>query len=253
MTERGAADSATAAIWYVDVAASRELCCTIAAERGLWKSAGAERAANAQGLSEDERDLVAHVALRVVLSQYVGWDAASQPFHRSPAGKPSLAAQAVAFSLSHSGELAAFAIGPRQPVGIDIEMIRAPRLSAENRMRLMAAADGLAGSSLERGNDADRRLLDAWVRIEAAAKAIGCGVGALLGEIGARRGSGADGAEIERRAAVVRTRTGLQVAGLPSLPEGTTGAVAVQAGRGIAAPRWFPTERVGLDRLFPGD
>jgi 4'-phosphopantetheinyl transferase len=175
-----------------------------------------------------------------------------QPFHRLPAGKPSLASQTVAFSLSHSGELAAVAVGPWQPVGIDIETIRTPRLSDENRMRLVAAAGGLAGGGVAPGNDADRQLLDAWVRIEAVAKALGCGVGAFLGQIGARRGSGADGAEIERRAALVRTRAGLHVAGLHELPEGTTGAVAVPRGAGIAAPRWFPADRVDLAGLMTG-
>ncbi|QIP16346.1 4'-phosphopantetheinyl transferase superfamily protein [Spirosoma aureum] len=78
-------------------------------------------------------------------------------------GKPYLSDSRYAFSLSHSGQLAACVIAPRRAVGIDIQ----------KRVRLRPGVEGLFLSMAERELMTGEDVLALWSQKEAAYKALG--------------------------------------------------------------------------------
>jgi 4'-phosphopantetheinyl transferase len=97
----------------------------------------AERPELAELLSADERDrasrfhfprdraryIVAHAALRDVLSSGVGLSPDSLRFTSGAHGKPELAPAGCSFNLSHTPELALVAVAADRAVGIDVEHV----------------------------------------------------------------------------------------------------------------------------------
>lgn len=130
----------------------------------------------------------ARVATRIVLERWIGPEIRGRAFALEPGGRPHLGSGAVAFSLSHSGSLALIAVARHGTIGADIEQVRPLRMSDERRARIVSAARRLSPSCspiaapLSAYGEAD--VLQAWVRLEAIAKASGLGVGQLLTETG---------------------------------------------------------------------
>lgn len=128
------------------------------------------------------RYTVAHGALRVILSGYLGETPESLAFSTGEHGKPSLSpvpgvVHQIEFNLSHSDDLALVAVALGVPVGVDIErwseetehLELAERFfSPSEREALRALADDRA--KLTEG------FFAAWSRKEAYLKAIGCGI-----------------------------------------------------------------------------
>jgi 4'-phosphopantetheinyl transferase len=127
----------------------------------------------------DERRL-AHIALRILLERTCGAAVRGVPFARGITGKPSLAGTPVHFSLAHTTGAALIAVSRDGPVGVDLEAPRAVRIPPHRRPPIEALAVRIAGGALLAGHDADARFLNAWVRLEAFAKAGGTGIGRLL-------------------------------------------------------------------------
>lgn len=133
----------------------------------------------------------ARTALRLILAAYVGMGPARRPFSISRTGKPSLAVTtdgaepAVHFNLAHCETVALVGISRTVSVGVDIETQRQPRISEPRRKRLIAAARVLAPLDTLAENDSNAAFLQAWVRLEAHAKATGEGLGSLLGRLDA--------------------------------------------------------------------
>ncbi|MDX2157970.1 MAG: hypothetical protein SFW09_15835 [Hyphomicrobiaceae bacterium] len=160
-------------------------------------------------------------------------DIARQPFVVGGAGKPRLAQSGdpIEFSFAHSESHALVALSADGPVGIDIEAARAVRISPDRRALLEAAAEALAPVPLPSG-PADRRFLQAWVRLEAVAKLTGEGISALLGRLGVRSRSAAGPSSREFSDVAARSIVRDLAAGLP--PQ-LHAAVAVPCGsRGLA-------------------
>ena len=168
-------------LWLVDLALAAP------ALDGAWReAAGAATPATSPAAAE--------AALRWLLARHVGLVAASEPFARSRSGRPSLAGAGIDFNLSHSGGLALVGLSHRGPIGVDIEAARPVRIAPARRRALERAADALVDATTDPlpglrpavSDDAaaDLRFLQAWVRLEALAKATGEGIGALLTRIG---------------------------------------------------------------------
>lgn len=180
-------------LWLVDLVAGEAGLREIGAQFGL--------GAGEFGTSETEpasahTKAVARVALRCILAGHVGLEAARQPFQIAPNGKPSLNQSAVTagavrvapraglgFSLAHIEAMALIGVSQVGPIGVDLEAPRPVRISAARREQLEAAAALLDPSSPLVDDPADRRFLQAWVRLEALAKTTGEGVGGLLGRL----------------------------------------------------------------------
>jgi 4'-phosphopantetheinyl transferase len=110
------------------------------------------------------------------------------------------------------------------------------------RARIERAARELAPRALL-PLDPDRRLLQAWVRIEAAAKAEGTGVGPLLTRLGVGGTS--------REANPPSVPASIEVHDL-ALADGLFGAVALAAGASLPAVRAFPRDGDTIERLAGG-
>jgi 4'-phosphopantetheinyl transferase len=103
-----------------------------------------------------------HVALRLVLAEWLDRDPANVELARGPSGKPRVTGSAVEFSLAHAGDLALVACGSRA-VGVDVEPVRVlddPSLFTPAEKARVDAGDGI-------------RL---WTRKEALLKATGEGL-----------------------------------------------------------------------------
>ena len=202
---------------------------------------------------------LAAIALRRLLAWYVGTDRYDRmPFQRRPGGRPVVGDGKVAFSLSHSGGQALIALGTVGALGVDLEPLRTLRMPVERQLALVQAASFLpvdppladdpaltlpegtptATSSSVKSVGAildavsTEQVLQAWVRLEAIAKAHGGGIGPLLtaaGVIGAPHGQetsrgNISAAELSRRTMAVRAHArGLAVRDL-DLPSAKSAA-----------------------------
>lgn len=143
-----------------------------------------ERKAAALGAEDAHQWRAAHIALRLIIERFVGPSLRRVPYELSQAGRPRIMKSldlkgAPEFSLTHAGNSALIAISRTGPVGIDLEVPRKLRMPEERRLRIERAASQLA-PHLPLPAEADSRLLQSWVRLEALAKATGFGIGRIL-------------------------------------------------------------------------
>ncbi|MEZ5853983.1 MAG: hypothetical protein R3D67_04265 [Hyphomicrobiaceae bacterium] len=186
---RGLAAERAPALWLCDLAAAAAPLDRLDQHIGLLS---AKTGGSPHTSSEQKRR--AHIALRALLAGLVGVDRARQPFEISAAGKPRLAAPqhvaavvgSVAFSLAHCDDYALIGLSLGGDIGVDLELRRGIRIGPERRALLEAAAVRLAKGVALPAGDGDGRFLQAWVRLEAVAKATGEGISTLLGRVGAR-------------------------------------------------------------------
>lgn len=122
------------------------------------------------------------IATRIVLERQAGPAIRRRDFIIERTGRPVLGDGFPYFNVSHSGNAALIAVSKHAPVGVDLEELRSLSITGERRERLISAANGLTRRSLDPNSDRD--VLRAWVQLEAAAKAMGSGIGKLLTETG---------------------------------------------------------------------
>lgn len=119
--------------------------------------------------------------LRYILGRYLGQDPAELRFEYGPRGKPALSGRPLYFNLSHSEEMALFAVTRHREVGVDIEHIQ-PRINpAEIAKHSFSAAEKAELNSLP----PDQQLIaffNGWTRKEAYIKARGEGLALPLPE-----------------------------------------------------------------------
>lgn len=189
--------------------------------------------------------LAAHIALRMLLERAAGPGWRGVPLERGTRIKPHLKDAPVIFSLSHVAGLALIALGPAEPLGVDLERARVVHMSPHRRAPLEDAAQLLNPDAALPGGD-DARFLQTWVRLEAAAKADGCGIGRLLTRLGLTRDSRLSEAERETRA-----RSVTQAMRLRDMDLGGGLFAAVATPPGVARPdvAAFPASPEGLRDL----
>jgi 4'-phosphopantetheinyl transferase len=120
------------------------------------------------------RFIVARARLRALLAEKTGMSPSSLSFGYGENGKPFLSGSDLQFSLSHCGDLAAYAFARRRQVGVDIEIETA-----------VSEADTIASeyfSPEERELYRRFGFFVCWTRKEALAKASGIGLAKTLGE-----------------------------------------------------------------------
>jgi 4'-phosphopantetheinyl transferase len=124
--------------------------------------------------------LVAHGALRMVLSRYSDRGPRELSFQNTPSGKPMLQAtdasvNAIRFNLSHSHGRALIAVSKDREVGVDLEKIRADRDVTALAGRFFAPQEHVLIMSADIGKRhwAFSRI---WVAKEAVLKARGSGL-----------------------------------------------------------------------------
>lgn len=193
-----------------------------------------QRAATLADAEAVRQRRAAYIALRLILNRAFGIAVQGVPFERTGTGKPHLPGHAGGFSLSHTHGHALVAVAAEGPIGVDLEWPRDVRVAPERRQRIERAAQSLApGHPLP--DTEDRRFLQAWVRLEAYAKARGSGIGSVLTQIGVAGGRRSLHAE-DRLAQFLAEGPAITVADLALHP-----AVASLAGRpGRVSPAVFP-------------
>lgn len=168
---------------------------------------------------------IAHIALRILLERRLGPAVRGVPFDISVSGKPTLPATlgagATSFSLSHTRGVALIAVGSGL-IGVDVERMRRVRMPEARRAPIEAEAVVLAAGAPLTGSDRDARFLNAWVRLEAVAKARGSGVGPMLERLRPGRGEAEELQPSERPTLIAHD---------VAMPEGLFAAVAVAIGR----------------------
>jgi 4'-phosphopantetheinyl transferase len=128
------------------------------------------------------RWMCARIALRRALGARTSAAFELRDFDVTAHGRPYLSAMGPNFSISHAGPYVLTAVCDGA-IGADIEQIASRKISPQRRQRLEAFAEQLGGP-LDADGDAEMRFIQAWCRIEASAKAEGCGVGRLLTRAG---------------------------------------------------------------------
>ncbi|MDZ7269880.1 MAG: 4'-phosphopantetheinyl transferase superfamily protein [candidate division KSB1 bacterium] len=138
-----------------------------------------QRAARFYFDKDRRRFIVAHAAMRMILGAYLQLDPAGLQLGRNAYGKPELqdnrTAVAVRFNLSHSGELALFAVARDRNLGVDVEQVRPVQELLQLAQRFFTPQE----VNVLRQIPAEGRLLaffNCWTRKEAFIKANGMGL-----------------------------------------------------------------------------
>jgi len=163
---------AAVALWLVDLDRP-------APDEGDHGLSAAEQARAARFAFEPlrRRYRAAHHALRTVLAQHTGRPADALEFGVGAYDKPYLVhAGMPAFNLSHSDRWALIAVGGRQPVGIDIELLHEVPDAAALVASLFTPREQAQWQQADEGAGRRRAFLAAWTRKEACLKALGTGL-----------------------------------------------------------------------------
>lgn len=198
------------------------------------------------GLARERR--ATYIALRVLLERAHGGAARMVPYTYSDAGKPHLPGFDGDFSLSHAPGFALVGISRIGPIGVDLEGPRDAKISNERRERIESTAMALV-PGVPLPSAGEMRLLQAWVRLEALAKAEGCGLGRLLTRYGILGASGGapDASAYAVRGVIEGSR--LRVVDL-KFEQQLLGAVALAGLHGELSPRMFPDKADAIGALL---
>jgi 4'-phosphopantetheinyl transferase len=145
-----------------------------------------ERAARFKFDEHQRRFVVAHAAVRSILSQYLKRAPESLQFVNSANGKPSLAAELAGsemqFNLSHSFEMALLGVTHRRQIGVDIELIKEDYAFDEVAARFFTPKELAAFRALP-VHLQRRAFFKCWTSKEAFLKAKGTGLSGKLDEV----------------------------------------------------------------------
>jgi|SRR5215472_6371383 len=154
--------------------------------RGLFRILSADERAKAERfyVERDRRHfVVARGVLRTILSRYLNQAPEALSFCYGPHGKPALAGESdgagIRFNLSHSRELALYAITRGREVGIDVEGVRADLVVAEIAAQFFSPRE-LAMLQTLPADEQRQAFFRCWTRKEAYIKARGDGLSMRL-------------------------------------------------------------------------
>ncbi|MDH3283991.1 MAG: 4'-phosphopantetheinyl transferase superfamily protein [Acidobacteriota bacterium] len=153
--------------------------------RGLLAEDELARASRFYFEEHRRRFIVARAALRRILGRYLGLDPDRVAFSYEPKGKPAIAGGSdmdLQFNVTHTDDLALYAVTRGRPVGIDVELRREMPEALRIARRFFTAdeVDWLRDHRPEERSDA---FLTLWTRKEAYVKAIGEGLSCPLNRI----------------------------------------------------------------------
>lgn len=236
-------------LWCVDLDAAAPALHAIEARTPRLSEAEAHRAAALSDPATRNEWLAAHIALRLLIERACGPQWRGIAFAHEERGKPVLAGAPILFSLSHAPGLALIGIAEQGVIGVDIERVRTVRIDAARRARIRAAGAIMAPAPLPSADDAG--FLQAWVRLEALAKAEGCGIGRMLtrlGILGAGARAQADAGAMRARAAALRAESPAKAVHDLQLGDAVYAAVACSGAPAPPSVSWLPTAVEALEK-----
>ena len=163
---------ATLDVWWTGLEAGRTELEGLAA----LLSADETRACRLFRFERDRRRyIVRHARLRQIMARYLNYPPIEVPVVTSPLGRPQLVGNGLTFSVSHSGEMAVFAVARGIAIGCDIERRDCRTASAEMAELFMSRSELQYWNALppQRQTAAFFRC---WTRKEAWLKALGIGL-----------------------------------------------------------------------------
>lgn len=171
-------------VWRVDLSASGERAL------GALSAQERERAERIAGPLEQRLWSRSRGVLRDLLGRYLHADPGSLELAVGTHGKPRLGGRwggcGLHFNLSHSGELALYAFTTCGAVGVDVQVLREPRLGAHGDRTALAArvfgAEAAARLGALPPQSREREFLRLWTRHEAELKRRGTGIGAAAAD-----------------------------------------------------------------------
>ncbi len=134
-----------------------------------------ERAARFHFDRDRHRFIIAHTALRDILSRYLDSNPKELTFSVNPYGKPELLNHELEFNLSHSGDFALVAVTQKHKVGVDVEHIRAEKDLEGIAKRFFSQSEVSEFMALP-PEQRDTGFFRCWTRKEAYIKAQGLGL-----------------------------------------------------------------------------
>ena len=139
-----------------------------------------ERASGLLSGTHQRRFVVARGMLRQLLGRYLDQDPGAVTFVRGAHGKPFLQKGELHFNVSHTHELALYAIARDREVGVDVEWMRPQVAHEQIAARFFSLEEQEALAQMP---DEERRaaFYNIWTRKEAYVKARGDGIAAGLG------------------------------------------------------------------------
>ena len=174
-------------VWCVELDAAGEV-------TALAAYLSAEERDRASGLlsgTHQRRFVVARGMLRQLLGRYLDQDPGAVAFARGAHGKPFLQEGGLDFNVSHTHELALYAIARDREVGVDVEWMRPQVAHEQIAARFFSLEEQEA---LAQVPDEERRaaFYNIWTRKEAYVKARGDGITAGLGTFAVSLGAEAE-------------------------------------------------------------
>ncbi len=235
-------------LWCVDLSAAGPALLAVEARTPRLSDPELLRAEALSSPAARQEWLAAHIALRILIERTCGADWRRIAFQHEERGKPALAGAPVTFSLAHTPGLALIGLARQGAIGVDIERMRSVRIDASRRDRIREAGATLSSAQLPPD---DAGFLQAWVRLEALAKAEGCGIGRLLtrlGILGAGARAAADAAAMRDRAASLLAESPVETVHDLQLGASVYAAVACTGVPPRLAVSWLPTDAAALEK-----
>ncbi|MBV9772452.1 MAG: 4'-phosphopantetheinyl transferase superfamily protein [Gemmatimonadetes bacterium] len=123
--------------------------------------------------------VVARGVLRTLLGRYLSVDPRRLEFRYGSHGKPELAGafaeSGIRFNVSHSGELALYAVSRGRELGVDIEHVHPMDDGVDIAERFFSAAENVVFRALA-VSEREEAFFNCWTRKEAYIKAVGEGL-----------------------------------------------------------------------------
>lgn len=234
-------------IWVADLVGCEAPLLDLDAEQSILSDAERQRA---RGMADEDaanRWMATHVALHLALRQRIAGPINFET-GGGGVGKPRVTGWGGDFSLSHSGSVAAVAVGDVVGIGIDLEVPRDVRIDDRRRALIEAAAGVLASQGVLRQPGRNGPFFASWTCLEALAKASGFGMGRLLTALEI---TGHGGGDVRARAEELAQGplAGLVVAPIDLGRPGVAASLARPAAADPGAVREFPMERRALNAL----
>ena len=133
------------------------------------------RAERISRLEAHDRFILARGGLRHILSQYLDADPRDLAFAYAERGKPYLEGSDISFNLSHSGEMAVYAVTRSRTVGVDVEFV-GRRVSRDAVAQRFFAPEETAVIDAAPDGEKERTFFTIWTLKEAYLKARGGGI-----------------------------------------------------------------------------
>jgi 4'-phosphopantetheinyl transferase len=238
-------------LWCVDVTAAAPALLEIERRTPRLSDWDRQTAAAMADAVAAEQWLATHAALRLLIERRIGRSWRAVPLERKLNARPRLADAPVSFSLSHIPGMALIALTPQGDIGVDLERTRSVRVRQPRREAIEAAGAALNSCALL-PEDADARFLQAWVRLEAFAKADGCGIGRLLTRFGIVGARGVAPAQMAENVRLVRAKGSASAVSDIDLGTGRYAAIALAPLPAAPRPNWLPGCIDGLEDLLDG-